>query len=126
MEAGLEHLSRSGGTLAYADVLLVVCEPTRKSILTASRTAALAAELGIAHVLAVGNKARSAADVAYFGEAFAQEGIPLAGVLAYDEAVADDDREGSVGLRPVTDDVERVVAEVLAAVEAAVGSGGSP
>ncbi len=125
MEAGLEHLSRSGGTLAYADVLLVVCEPTRKSILTASRTAALAAELGIAHVFAVGNKARSAADVAYFDEALAQEGIPLAGVLAYDEAVVDDDREGSVGLRPVTDDVERVVAEVLAVVEAAVGSGGS-
>ena len=35
MEAGLEHLSRSGGTLAYADVLLVVMEPSRKSILTA-------------------------------------------------------------------------------------------
>ena len=36
MEAGLEHLSRSGGTLAYADVLLVVYEPTRWSATTSS------------------------------------------------------------------------------------------
>ena len=57
MEAGLEHLSRSGGTLAYADVLLVVMEPSRKSILTAGRTIQLADELGLHRVYGVGNKA---------------------------------------------------------------------
>ncbi len=45
MEAGLEHLSRSGATLAHADVLLMVMEPTLKSVLTAARTMALAEEL---------------------------------------------------------------------------------
>ncbi len=56
MEAGLEHLSRSGGTLAYADVLLMIMEPSRKSILTAQRTLALANELGIPKSYGVGNE----------------------------------------------------------------------
>ena len=117
MEAGLEHLSRSGGTLAYADVLVVVCEPTRKSVLTAARTAALASELGIEHVVALGNKARSAEDAEFLATALAAEGIALAGVLAYDAAVANADREGSVALRPVPEEVDRVLDEVLALVE---------
>ncbi len=71
MEAGLEHLSRSGGTLAYADVLLVVVEPSQKSVITAARTASLAAELGIPRVLGLGNKARDAADVAFLRSAAA-------------------------------------------------------
>lgn len=119
MEAGLEHLSRSGGTLAHADVLLVVCEPTRKSVLTAARTAALAAELGIPQVLAVGNKARTAEDVTFFRDALAAEGIELAGVLPYDPQVAAADRAGAVGLVPVASEVDRVVHEVLDALEAA-------
>lgn len=119
MEAGLEHLSRSGGTLAHADLLLVVCEPTRKSVLTAARTAALAAELGIPEVLAVGNKARSAEDAAFFREALASEGIALAGVLPYDESVADADRTGAVGLVPVPAGIQRALDEVLDAVDAA-------
>ena len=60
MEAGLEHLSRSGGTLAYADVLLVIMEPSRKSILTAGRTIVLAEELGIPRSTAWGTRPRRA------------------------------------------------------------------
>ncbi|CAN5306267.1 carbon monoxide dehydrogenase accessory protein CooC [soil metagenome] len=119
MEAGLEHLSRSGGTLAHADLLLVVCEPTRKSVLTAARTSALAAELGIPQVLAMGNKSRSAQDDAFFREALAAEGIELAGVLPYDAAVAAADRSGEVGLTPVAPDVQVALDQVLAALDAA-------
>lgn len=119
MEAGLEHLSRSGGTLAHADALLVVCEPTRKSVLTAARTAALAAELGIPHVLAVGNKARTPEDVAFLETALAADGLHIAGVLPYDARVAAADRVGAVGLTPVSDPVSAALAEVLAAVDAA-------
>ncbi len=118
MEAGLEHLSRSGGTLAHADVLLVVCEPTRKSVLTAARTAALAAELGIPEVLAVGNKARTPQDVEYFSETLAAEGIALAGVLPYDAEVAAADRAGAVGLSDVAPAVQTALDEVLDALEA--------
>jgi CO dehydrogenase maturation factor len=119
MEAGLEHLSRSGGTLAHADLLLVVCEPTRKSVLTAARTSALAAELGIPGVLAVGNKARTRDDVDFFREALAEEGISLAGVLPYDVGVADADRVGAVGLTTLAPEVQRALDEVLDALEAA-------
>jgi CO dehydrogenase maturation factor len=127
MEAGLEHLSRSGGTLAHGNVLLVVCEPTRKSVLTAARTAALAAELGIPHVVALGNKARTSEDEHFLGTALAAEGSPLAGVLPYDAQVAAADRAGHVGLMPVAPDVQRVLDEVLEALDAAqprIGSGG--
>ncbi len=125
MEAGLEHLSRSGGTLAHADLLLVVCEPTRKSVLTAARTAALATELGIPGVLAVGNKARDAADVDFFQDALSAERIELAGVLPWDESVAAADRAGAVDLVDVAPQVQRALDEVLDAVEAARARAGA-
>ncbi|HVM01003.1 MAG TPA: AAA family ATPase [Egibacteraceae bacterium] len=95
MEAGLEHLSRSGGTLAYADVLLVVMEPSRKSVITAARTLALAEELGIPRVYGLGNKARMPEDAEFFAELAAEYNVPLAGVIPLDPAVADADRAGS-------------------------------
>ena len=119
MEAGLEHLSRSGGTLAHADLLLVVCEPTRKSVLTAARTASLAAELGIPEVLAVGNKSRTSQDEEFFREALAAEGIALAGVLPYAAEVAAADRAGAVGLTPVAPEVSAALDGVIAALEEA-------
>lgn len=119
MEAGLEHLSRSGGTLAHADLLLVVCEPTRKSVLTAARTAALAAELGIPQVLAVGNKARAPEDERFLRDALTGEGISVAGVLPYEEHVARADRLSTTDLVPVTPAVRAALEDVLAAVDAA-------
>ena len=56
MEAGIEHLSRSGGTLAHADVLVLVLEPSLKAVITARRTIILARELGIGAWIGVGNK----------------------------------------------------------------------
>ncbi len=56
MEAGIEHLSRSGGTLAHADVLVLVMEPSLKAVITARRTIALARDLGIVAFCGVGNK----------------------------------------------------------------------
>lgn len=94
MEAGLEHLSRSGGTLAYADVLLVVMDPSRKSVLTAARTVALAAELGLPHVYGLGNKAADAEDVAFFERTAAAHDVPMAGVLPLDPEIARADRAG--------------------------------
>ena len=119
MEAGLEHLSRSGGTLAHADLLLVVCEPTRKSVVTAVRTAALARELGILGVLAVGNKVRSAEDDDYLRAALTQEGLPVAGMLPYEEDVARADRAGAVGMVAPTPALRAALEGVLDAVDAA-------
>lgn len=119
MEAGLEHLSRSGGTLAHADVLLVVMEPSRKSVITAARTAALADELGIPRVLGLGNKARDPDDVAFLEEACAAQGVELVGVFPYADVVRDADRSGEQLVAHVPDDVRAVLDEVVAALEQA-------
>jgi len=122
MEAGLEHLSRSGGTLAYADVLLVIMEPSRKSILTAARTLPLAFELGIPAVYGVGNKARMPEDGEFFETVAAEYGVPLAGVVPIDAEVVECDRrnvmlEAGKGM-PVRD----AVSEIVAFVDRSVGA----
>ncbi len=112
MEAGLEHLSRSGGTLAYADALLVVMEPSRKSILTAGRTIVLANELGLERVYGVGNKAREG-DEEFFRSVCAEYNVPLAGIVPEDDEVAEADRSGTILAAgkgdPVRDAVRRIV-----------------
>lgn len=95
MEAGLEHLSRSGGTLAYADMLLVVMEPTRKSIVTAARTKTLAEELGIPRTYGLGNKARLPEDAEFFRALCEEYAVPLVGVIPHDTGVVDADRSGT-------------------------------
>ncbi len=93
MEAGLEHLSWAGGTLRHADLLLVVTEPQVKSLLTASRTIALATQLGIPRVALVGNRGRD--DDRQKLEAFAQQqGVELLAVIPEDEAIIRADRDG--------------------------------
>ena len=111
MEAGLEHLGRSGGTLAHADVLLMVMEPSRKSVLTAARTMALASDLGIPRVAGVGNKA-GAGDDAFFARVAAEYGVPLAGVVPFDPAITVADRHGtrlSLVRGPVAAAIESIV-----------------
>jgi CO dehydrogenase maturation factor len=133
MEAGLEHLSRSGGTLAYADVLLVIMEPSRKSVITAARTVALAHELGIDRIFGLGNKARLPADEGFFADLCAEYDVPLAGVLPYDDGVRAADRDGTgVGADSgltTQDALNQVVAalqttQTLPSSESAPGNGG--
>ncbi len=126
MEAGLEHLSRSGGTLAYADVLLVIMEPSRKSILTAGRTIVLAEELGIPRVYGVGNKAQDG-DQEFFEEVCGEYNVPLAGIVPADVDVVEADRRGELLAagegQPVRDAVVRIVDFVDHAL---VGVAGAP
>ena len=92
LEAGLEHLSR--GTARHVETLLVVGEPYFKSLETASRSFALAKDLGIAHVRMVANKVRNARDEATVREFAARHALPLAAVVPYDEAVVAADERG--------------------------------
>lgn len=112
MEAGLEHLSRSGGTLAYADVALMIMEPTRKSILTAARTVPLAKELGIPRVYGVGNKARLPEDADFYAKVAGEQGVRLAGIVPFDPAVDFADRRGT-GLRDGEGDSVRDAVEAI-------------
>jgi len=115
MEAGLEHLARSGGTLARADVLLIVMEPTRKSILTAARTMALAEELGIPRLAGVGNKGLLPGDASFFADVAAEYGVPLAAVVPHDPAIVEADRQGTrveLSSGPVGEAIDAIVAFV--------------
>ncbi|HVM12956.1 MAG TPA: hypothetical protein VM287_01315 [Egibacteraceae bacterium] len=94
MEAGLEHLSWAGGTLRSVDLLLVVAEPTAKSLITARRTIALAAELGIGDVRLIGNRVRDDHDEAALEAFAAEQGVKVAALLPYDETVVHADRAG--------------------------------
>ena len=118
MEAGIEHLSRSGGTLAHADVLLVVMEPSRKAVLTASRTLALAEELGIPAVYGLGNKA-AMGDREFFEQLCDEYGVALAGVVPLDDDVLAASKQSTAvppeAATPVREELDRVI-DVVAAV----------
>lgn len=94
MEAGLEHLSRSGGTLRDVDQLLVVAEPYAKSIETARRTLQLARELGIRGISVVASKVRDAEEQELVDRFCREAGAELAAVVPYDDDVRLADREG--------------------------------
>lgn len=94
MEAGIEHLSRSGGTLAHADVLVLVMEPSRKAVITAQRTIGLAQELGIERWIGVGNKVDDAETREAMEGLCADHGVPLDVVLPSDAALIAADRRG--------------------------------
>lgn len=94
MEAGLEHLSRSDGTLRHIDMLLVVLEPYRKALETARRTLTLASDLGIPKIYGLASKVRDEEEAREV-EGFAEElGMPILGTVPYDDAVRLADREG--------------------------------
>ncbi|MFP5309606.1 MAG: AAA family ATPase [Actinomycetes bacterium] len=91
LEASPEHFSR--GTARHVDVLLLVTEPYFRSLETARRMAELAAELPIPNVVVLGTKARDAQDVGLLEEFCERHALPLVGVVPFDLAVLDADRD---------------------------------
>lgn len=93
MEAGLEHFSRSGGTLRYVDQLLIITEMDHKALETARRTHLLARDLGIERVGLIGNKLRDddTNDLAQFCK---QYDIELIAAIPFDESARQADRRG--------------------------------
>ena len=90
MYAGVEHLGRA--TVDFVDFLLVVVEPTRRSLGTAVQIKKLANDIGLARLLLVGNKVRNEEE-AQFLEAEKPD-LPLLGYLPADMQVQEADRLG--------------------------------
>ncbi len=91
MEASPEHVSR--GTARHADLLLLVAEPYYRSLESARRLAALAAELPIPRIAVVANKVRSAADREAIAAFCDRHGLELLGAVPWsDDVVAADAR----------------------------------
>jgi len=90
MYAGVEHLGRA--TVDFVDAMLVVVEPTRRSLGTAAQIKKLANDIGLTRLWLVGNKVRSAEE-ADFLEA-ETPGLPVLGMMPADLAVQEADRLG--------------------------------
>ena len=119
MEAGLEHLSRSGGTLRYVDQLLVVTEPYAKATETARRTVHLALDLGISNVGIVANKVREQSELELLERIRAETGVELISVIPYDDAARLADREGVPPIEVAPDSaVVRAIEQLARTLEA--------
>ena len=90
MYAGVEHLGRS--TADFVDAMLVVVEPTRRSLGTAAQIKALAMDIGVRRLGLVGNKVRNAEEAAFLEAE--SPGLPILGMLPADLAVQEADRLG--------------------------------
>ncbi len=90
MYAGVEHLGRS--TVDFVDAMLIVVEPTRRSLRTATQIKALAEDIGLSRFWLVGNKVRDEAESAFL--LAETPGIPVLGMLPADMGVQEADRLG--------------------------------
>lgn len=90
MYAGVEHLGRA--TVDFVDGMLVVVEPTRRSLGTAAQIKKLANDIGLTRLWLVGNKVRSQEETSFLE--MQTPGLPLLGVLPADLAVQEADRLG--------------------------------
>jgi CO dehydrogenase maturation factor len=90
MYAGVEHLGRA--TVDFVDAMIVVVEPTRRSLGTAAQIKKLAADIGLKRLWLVGNKVRDDDEIAFLEAE--TPGLPLLGVLPVDLAVQEADRLG--------------------------------
>ena len=83
MAAGIEHLGRA--TARAVDKLIVVVEPGRKSVETASRIKKLAQDIGVTNIAAVGNKIRNSADRDFMTSSLPE--IEFLGFIPFDQAI---------------------------------------
>lgn len=90
MYAGVEHLGRA--TVDFVDAMIIVVEPTRRSLGTAAQIKKLAEDIGLDRLWLVGNKIRNDDEERFlFSET---PGIPILGILPADLAVQEADRLG--------------------------------
>lgn len=90
MYAGVEHLGRA--TVDFVDAMLVVAEPTRRSLGTAAQIKKLANDIGLNRLYLVGNKVRNIEEAKYLEAE--TPGLPLLGYLSADLKVQEADRLG--------------------------------
>src|SRR5512136_2619252 len=90
MYAGVEHLGRA--TVDFVDAMLIVVEPTRRSLGTATQIKQLANDIGLTRCWLVGNKVRNDEEKHFLEEE--TPGLPVLGIMPADLAVQEADRLG--------------------------------
>jgi len=117
MYAGVEHLGRA--TVDFVDGMVVVVEPTRRSLGTAAQIKKLANDIGLQRLWLVGNKIRNKDEAEFLQRE--TPGLPVLGYLPADLAVQEADRLGIAVYDhvPALRQTAEQMAEKLAAREAA-------
>ncbi len=90
MYAGVEHLGRA--TVDFVDAMIVVVEPTRRSLGTAAQIKKLANDIGLTRLYLVGNKVRDEEEASFLNAE--TPGLPVLGFLPADLKVQEADRLG--------------------------------
>lgn len=90
MYAGVEHLGRA--TVDFVDAMIIVVEPTRRSLGTAAQIKSLANDIGLTRLWLVGNKVRDEEEAAFLRAE--TPGLPVLGLLPADLGVQEADRLG--------------------------------
>jgi len=90
MYAGVEHLGRA--TVDFVDAMIVVVEPTRRSLGTAAQIKKLANDIGLNRLYLVGNKVRDNEEKTFLESE--TPGLPVLGFLPADLKVQEADRLG--------------------------------
>jgi CO dehydrogenase maturation factor len=90
MYAGVEHLGRA--TVDFVDAMIIVVEPTRRSLGTAGQIKKLANDIGLTRLWLVGNKVRNQDEIDFLKTE--TPGIPVLGFLEANLAVQEADRLG--------------------------------
>ncbi len=111
MYAGVEHLGRA--TVDFVDAMLVVAEPTRRSLGTAAQIKKLANDIGLTRLWLVGNKVRNEDELKFLKSE--TPGLPLLGYMPADLGVQEADRLGLPVYDhvPLLKDAVREIAEEL-------------
>jgi len=91
MYAGVEHLGR--GTVDFVDAMIIVVEPTLRSLGTAKQIKKLSEDIGLTRLWLVGNKVNGEEEVSFLNTE--SQGIPLLGIIPFDPAVQVADRLGT-------------------------------
>ena len=110
--AGVEHLGRA--TADSVDVMLVVAEPTLRSLRTVAQIKQLASDIGITNLLLVGNKVSRPEDRQFFVDNAPD--LPVAGLLDTSERAIQADRSGT-SLYGLDSALAAAVAQIAARVE---------
>jgi CO dehydrogenase maturation factor len=90
MYAGVEHLGRA--TVDFIDAMLIVVEPTKRSLGTAAQIKKLSNDIGLSQMWLVGNKVRNTEEVDFLTQESPE--IELIGTLPADMKVQEADRLG--------------------------------
>jgi CO dehydrogenase maturation factor len=111
MYAGVEHLGRA--TSSAVDAMLIVVEPTARSLGTATQIKSLAEDLSLRRLFIVGSKVEDEDDQRFIEER--SPGLPVLGHISDDPRVRQADREG-VALYEIAPELAQTAQEMVKAI----------